>query len=404
MKEKGTWELINANEAAAHAVRLARVKVIPIYPITPQTMIVEVIEEFIAKGLMSAESIRVESEHSAMAAAIGASSAGVRAFTATASQGLLYMHEVLHWAAGSRLPIGMAVVNRAVGPPWNIHADHQDAISQRDTGWMELFVSSSQEALDSILIMYRVAENNRVLLPFMVCMDAFILSHTHMPVNIPDQGDVDSFLPEYRPPHWSLDPDNPVDMGNLTMPEEEYMEMRWSIERGMKNAREVFREAADKFYEIFGRRYEMVHGYKVDDAEHMIITSGTLASEAEVAVDNMRKEGRKVGLLKIGLFRPFPQEETRAILSKARTLTVIDRSYSFGYGGPLAMEIRSVLYSLDERPKLVSYVAGLGGRDVTYKDIEKMVLHSEKEEGKNMITYWYGLKERVRSSGFEEVI
>jgi Pyruvate:ferredoxin oxidoreductase and related 2-oxoacid:ferredoxin oxidoreductases, alpha subunit len=262
MKEKGMWELINANEAAAHAVRLARVKVIPIYPITPQTMIVEVIEEFIAKGLMTAEYIRVESEHSAMAAAIGASSAGVRTFTATASQGLLYMHEVLHWAAGSRLPIGMAVVNRAVGPPWNIHADHQDAISQRDTGWMEFFVSSSQEALDSILIMYRVAENNRVLLPFMVCMDAFILSHTHMPVNIPDQDDVDYFLPEYRPPHWSLDPDNPVDMGNLTMPEEEYMEMRWSIERGMKNAREVFKEAADKFYEIFGRRYEMVHATK----------------------------------------------------------------------------------------------------------------------------------------------
>ncbi|MGB9630372.1 MAG: pyruvate ferredoxin oxidoreductase [Candidatus Methanodesulfokora sp.] len=401
---KGTWELINANEAAAHAARLARVKVIPIYPITPQTMIVEVIEEFIVKGMMNAEYMRVESEHSAMAAAIGASSAGVRTFTATASQGLLYMHEVLHWAAGSRLPIGMAVVNRAVGPPWNIHADHQDAISQRDTGWMEFFVSSSQEALDSILIMYKVAENSKVLLPFMVCMDAFILSHTHMPVNIPDQEDVDSFLPEYRPLHWSLDPDNPVDMGNLTMPEEEYMEMRWSIERGMKNAREVFRETSDEFYRIFGRRYGMVHSYKVEDAEHIVVTSGTLASEAEVAVDNMRRNGRKVGLLKISLFRPFPQEETRTILSKARTLTVIDRSYSFGYGGPLAMEIRSVLYDLDERPKLVSYVAGLGGRDVTYKDIEKMVLHSEKEKGKRMVTYWYGLKERIRSSGFEEVI
>ena len=401
---KGTWELINANEAAAHAARLARVKVIPIYPITPQTMIVEVIEEFIVKGLMNAEYMRVESEHSAMAAAIGASSAGVRTFTATASQGLLYMHEVLHWAAGSRLPIGMAVVDRAVGPPWNIHADHQDAISQRDTGWMEFFVSSSQETLDSILMMYKVAENSRVLLPFMVCMDAFILSHTHMPVNIPDQDDVDSFLPEYRPPHWSLDPDNPVDMGNLTMPEEEYMEMRWSIERGMKNAREVFREVSDEFYRIFGRRYGMVHGYEVEDAEHIIIASGTLASEAEVAVDNLRRDGRKVGLLKISLFRPFPQEEARNILSKAKTLTVIDRSYSFGYGGPLAMEIRSVLYDLDERPKLVSYVAGLGGRDVTYKDIENMVLHSEKEEGKKMITYWYGLKERIRSSGFEEVI
>ncbi|MGC9103394.1 MAG: pyruvate ferredoxin oxidoreductase [Candidatus Methanodesulfokora sp.] len=401
---KGTWELINANEAAAHAARLARVKVIPIYPITPQTMIVEVIEEFIVKGMMNAEYMRVESEHSAMAAAIGASSAGVRTFTATASQGLLYMHEVLHWAAGSRLPIGMAVVNRAVGPPWNIHADHQDAIPQRDTGWMEFFVSSSQEALDSILIMYKVAENSKVLLPFMVCMDAFILSHTHMPVNIPDQEDVDSFLPEYRPLHWSLDPDNPVDMGNLTMPEEEYMEMRWSIERGMKNAREVFRETSDEFYRIFGRRYGMVHSYKVEDAEHIVVTSGTLASEAEVAVDNMRRNGRKVGLLKISLFRPFPQEETRTILSKARTLTVIDRSYSFGYGGPLAMEIRSVLYDLDERPKLVSYVAGLGGRDVTYKDIEKMVLHSEKEKGKRMVTYWYGLKERIRSSGFEEVI
>ncbi len=395
MAIEGTWEIITGNQAAAIAAKLARVKVVPAYPITPQTTIVEYIASFIESGHMDAEYIRVESEHSAMAAAIGASAAGVRAFTATASQGLLLMSEVLHWAAGSRLPIGMAVVNRAVGPPWNIHVDHQDAMSQRDTGWLQVYISSNQEVLDTILMMYKVAEHPDVLLPFMVCLDGFVLSHTYMPVNIPRQEDVDEFLPEYSPPHWKLDPENPITFGNLALPDE-YQEMRWSMDLSMRRALDLIEDVAEEFFQKFGR----YHGgatwkYKVEDADYIVVTAGTMASEAEVAVDELREEGMRVGLLKVRAFRPFPHRDVAEVLQDRKGVIIIDRSIAFSSGGPIGIEVRSSLYNISGSPPIVNYVTGLGGRDVTYEDIVKMT-----KDGIGRITsdrlrrpyYWYKLK------------
>lgn len=407
MPDEGNWEIITGNHAAAIAVKLARVKVIPAYPITPQTTIVEYIASFIESGQMDAEYIRVESEHSAMAAAIGASAAGVRAFTATASQGLLLMSEVVHWAAGSRLPIGMAIVNRAVGPPWNIHVDHQDTMSQRDTGWLQIYVSSNQEVLDTILMMYKVAEHPEVLLPFMVCLDGFVLSHTYMPVNVPEQDKVDEFLPDYSPPHWKLDPADPMSFGNLALPDE-YQEMRWSMDLSMRRALDLIEDVAEEFYRKFGR----YHGgatwkYRVEDADYLIVTAGTMASEAEVAVDELRQGGVRAGLLKIRSFRPFPHRDLAEAVQDKKGVIVIDRSISFSSGGPLGIEVRSSLYNEPSNPPIADYVTGLGGRDVTYGDIIQMVKDGIERIASNRLRrpyYWYKLKpeyERIELS--EEV-
>ena len=392
---RGKWDIITGNHAVAHAARLARVKVVPAYPITPQTTIVEYIADFIARGEMDAEYIRVESEHSAMASAIGAAAVGARTFTATASQGLLLMHEVLHWAVGARLPIGMAVVNRAVGPPWSIHVDHQDAISQRDTGWMIMFVSSNQEALDSVLMMYKVAEDDRVLLPFMVCLDGFVLSHTYQPVHIPDQEDVDAFLPEYKPKHWIMDPEDPITYGNLVMPDQDYMEMRWSIHESIIEAKSVIKEVSAEFRDRFGRFHgDLVWKYRADDADVVIVTTGTLASEAEEAVDVLREKGENVGLLKIRSYRPFPTEDVVGVADGRKLLVVIDRSISFGQGGPLATDVRSALFTYGVDTPVVGFVTGLGGRDITYEDIAKMVaIAREKASARELRPVeWYKLK------------
>jgi len=407
MGKEGKWEIITGNHAAAIAAKLSRVKVVPAYPITPQTTIVEYIASFIDSGQMDAEYIRVESEHSAMAAAIGASAAGVRTFTATASQGLLLMSEVLHWAAGSRLPIGMAVVNRAVGPPWNIHVDHQDTMSQRDTGWIQIYVSSNQEVLDTILMMYKVAENPDVLLPFMVCLDGFVLSHTYMPVNIPPQEEVDAFLPQYNPTHWKLDPASPITFGNLALPDE-YQEMRWSMDLAMRRALDIIEDVAEEFFERFGRYHGgAVWKYKLQESDYAVVTTGTMASEAEVAVDELREEGIDVGLLKIRSFRPFPHRDISETLVDKRGVIVIDRSIAFSSGGPIGTEIRSSLYNLTDRPPIVNYVTGLGGRDITYQDIMAMVKDAIGRITSRRIRrpyYWFKLKpefERVEIS--EEV-
>ncbi len=400
----GTWEIITGNHAAAIAAKLARVKVVPAYPITPQTTIVEYIASFIESGQMDAEYIRVESEHSAMAAAIGASAAGVRAFTATASQGLLLMHEVVHWAAGSRLPIGMAVVNRAVGPPWNIHVDHQDSMSQRDTGWLQMYVSSNQEVLDTILMMFKVAESPEVLLPFMVCLDGFVLSHTYMPVNIPDQEEVDEFLPPYKPPHWSLDPENPITFGNLALPDE-YQEMRWSMDMAMRRAHDVIERVVEEFRERFGRYHGgVVWEYKLEDADYVVIAMGTLASEAEVAVDELRDRGVRVGLLKVRSFRPFPHKEVLKALEDKRGAIVIDRSIAFSSGGPLGIEVKASIYNQLDLP-IVNFITGLGGRDVTYQDVEQMVRESMDRILSDRVDrpyYWFKLKPEFEKAEIRE--
>jgi 2-oxoisovalerate ferredoxin oxidoreductase alpha subunit len=361
----------NGNYAAAYAVKLANVKVVAAYPITPQTSVVEKIAEFIANGEMNAEYIKVESEHSAMSACIGASAAGVRTFTATSSQGLLYMHEMLHWASGSRLPIVMAQVNRAVAPPWSIWADHNDSISQRDTGWIQFYCESNQDILDTLIQAYKIAEDPRVLLPAMVCYDGFELSHTAMPLELPDQKDVDGFLGPYNVEHALIDLEKPTTHGNVVSPEW-YMEFRLLIQKAMENAKLVVNETASDFSRRFGRDYEsQIQCYKCRDAEVAIVSMGAVSSEAKEAVDRLRKEKLPVGAVKLKVFRPFPKEALQELGKRVRAFVVIDRNISFGMEGALFTELKSALYHLEEKPIVLGFIAGLGGRDIRIRDLTR---------------------------------
>jgi len=363
--------IATGNRGVAEAVREAKPGVIAAYPITPQTEIVELIAQFVAGGTMAGTYIPVESEHSAMAACIGASAAGVRTFTATSSQGLLYMHEMLHWAAGARLPVVMANVNRAVAPPWNVWADHTDSLSQRDTGWLQVYVATAQEAYDTTLMAFRIAEHEEVLLPVMVNLDGFVLSHTMQPLETTPAGD---FIPPLHLPH-AIDTSQPAGYGPLTGPEY-YYTFRWEMERSMRDARQVIREVEEAFYQKFGRRYGPSEEYRMEDAEVAIVAMGTLGREAQVAVDRLRGEGIPAGALRLRWFRPFPRLDLAG-----REVVVIDRDYSFGFGGVLA---RSLQATTPCEP--YSVIAGLGGQEVTYADIAGFV--RQRRPGDE---YWFGV-------------
>ena len=362
-------KVIMGNHAASHAVRLARAQVISAYPITPQTQIVEELSEMCAKGELDAVFLKVESEHSAMAAIIGASSAGVRAFTATSSQGLALMHELLHWASGARLPLVMVNVNRALGAGWNIWSDQTDSLSQRDTGWCQLYVEDNQEVIDSVLQAYRVAE--QVRLPVMVCYDAFILSHTYEPVDIPAPAEVDAYLPPFRP-DIQLDTHAPRAFNALVTPEH-YMDMRARAQKAMDRAIGVFREADDEFHARFGRRYGIIEAVDVDDADLVLVTSASPTSPARLVVRKLRAEGHRVGLLKVRMFRPFPVDAIRAALRGKKKAVVLDRNLSLGKGGIFADEIRAAISGTPGAPQVHGYVVGLGGRDITPALIERAV-------------------------------
>jgi len=352
-------------------VKLSKVKVVAAYPITPQTSVIEKISEFIANGDMKAEYIKVESEHSAMSACIGASAAGTRSFTATSSQGLLYMHEMLHWASGSRLPIVMAQANRAIAPPWSIWTDHNDSISQRDTGWIQFYCESNQDILDTIVQAYKIAENTGVMLPAMVCYDGFELSHTSMPIEIPNQRDVDNFLPPYNQKNALLDFEKPSAHGTLVSPAL-YMEFRLLIQKAMENAKKVIDETALDFSRQFGRDYDsQVQCYRCRDIDAAIVSMGAISSEAKEAVDTLRKEKLPVGSLKLRVFRPFPAEAFQELAKRVKVFVVIDRDISFGMEGALFTEIKSALYHLEEKPLVLGFVAGLGGRDVRVRDLTR---------------------------------
>jgi len=340
-------------------------------PITPQTEIVETIANFVADGSLASQYIPVESEHSAMAACIGASVTGTRTFTATSSHGLLYMHEMLHWAAGARLPIVMANVNRALGPGWNIWAEHTDAFSQRDTGWLQVFVSTVQEAYDATLMAFRIAEDERVLLPVMVNLDGFTLSHIMQPFETVELGD---FIPPMRLPH-AIDVERPMGYGPLTGPEEFY-KFRWDIERSMRDARGVIAETETAFAERFGRRHGPVEEYRCEDADVVVVALGTLGKEAEVAADLLRNEGVHAGVMRLRWFRPFPTLDLAG-----REVVAIDRDYSFGFGGVLAHSLRSTA-----KAEPYSVIAGLGGQEVTYDDIAGFV--RDRQPGKES---WFGV-------------
>ncbi len=355
--------ILTGNESAAWGARLSKPKVVAAYPITPQTSIIETIAEFIANGEMDARYIRVESEHSAMAACIAAQNTGVRTFTATSAHGLTLMHELLIWASGARLPIVMSVVNRAMAPPWSVWTDQMDSMAQRDTGWLQIYVENNQEVLDSIIMSYKIGEKHHILLPTMVMEDAFILSHTAEAVDVPDQKLVDDFIGEYDPP-FKLEPGNPEGYGSLIMPEDPYMEYRYMIAQAMDDARNEIRKTVEEFAETFGREYApLVEEYKTEDADAIMVVLGTIGSTAKDVIDSMREKGKKIGLARVRYFRPFPYEEIRALAKKSDMLGIVDRSYTFGYGANLYTESKAALYGHSQVP-VKNYVMGLGGRDI----------------------------------------
>lgn len=380
-------KVITGNHAVSYGVRLARVEVISAYPITPQTQVVELLSKFCSDGSLPARFIKVESEHSAMAALVGASSAGARTFTATSSHGLALMHEMLHWAAGARLPIVMANINRAMGPPWSIWTDQNDSLSQRDTGWIQIYCESCQEVLDTVFQAFRVAE--QVMLPTMLVLDAFVLSHTAEPVEIPAPEAVDAYLPPFRPAA-RLDPAAPHSLSNLATPER-YMEFRHAAQQSMDQALETIEEADREFQTIFGRSYGLVERYRCDEAKTILVTSSTVTSTARVVIDQLRSQGEPVGLLKVRLFRPFPANQIREALAGAEKIVVIDRNIGFGSGGIFAQEIKSALYGFSQSP-VHSFIAGLGGRDMTPRVILEILENAQRRRVPNDLT-WIGVKE-----------
>ena len=379
-------KVISANRALAEAVRLARPQVIPVYPITPQTSISEYLASFVADGDLKAEYIRVESEHSAISAAVGASGTGVRTFTATSSQGLALMHEILFAAAGLRNPIVMGNANRALSAPLSIWNDQQDSISQRDSGWMQFFAENAQEALDFVIQAYKISENKDVLLPSMICIDGFILTHTVEPVNIPDQEDVDNFLPTYQPRHAYLDPKDPMSLGTFTDPDY-YMEARYDMEVAMERAKEVIRTVNKEFEEVFGRKYDLVENYRCEDAEIILVAMGSICGTIKAVIDDLREKGEKVGLLKVIAFRPFPQEDIYQAVKNAHRIAVLDKNISFSIGGVLYNEIKAKI-DVDAS----SFILGLGGRDVSPEDIINIIKQTRNPTEPDVIT-WVGLKE-----------
>ncbi len=386
-------DMMTANYAAAYAAKLARIDVAAVYPITPQTSISEKLAEMVQKGELDAKYMLMESEHSAMSALIGASYVGARTFTATSSQGLALMHEMLMWAVGARTPIVMPVAARAIGGPWNIWGEHQDVITERDTGWMQIFCENNQEVLDTVLMAYRVAEDRRVMLPAMVIEDGFILSHTVDSVDVPSQEEVDRYLPPFRP-EYPIDVERPIRHGGLVMPDW-WTEFRYRIYLDQENARTKILEAEKEFQKAFGRSYGgMMEYYQCDDAAVILIVAGSAAGTAKEVVDTLRSQGKRVGVAKLRVFRPFPTEELRLLASMSHTIGVFDRSYTFGDGGAMFNEVRSALQGHEVIIK--DYVGGLGGRDVTVKNIEWIfedLLKISKGGRVDRPIEWVGLKD-----------
>jgi pyruvate/2-oxoacid:ferredoxin oxidoreductase alpha subunit len=368
-------DFITGNYAVACAVILCRTPLIAAYPITPQTAIYEKFSEWEASGELRGIMMRTESEHSAMAACIAASLTGVRTFTATASQGLALMHEMLHFAAGCRTPIVMANVNRVLAAPWGFWADQLDSLSQRDTGWIQFYCENGQEALDNVIQAYKIAEH--VFLPAMISLEAFFISHFMEPVDIPDQEQVDRFLPPLDLPH-RFDMDKP---GYLVpvVPPELYRKYKYMAQTSMDSVKELAIRVDNEFREEFGRGYGIIEPVMVDDAEIVIVTAGSITSTARVVVKALREQGYRIGLLKIRLFRPFPTEAVQQALRGKKKIAVIDRNISLGGGGIFCQELRAALVHSPDHPLTFSYIAGIGGTDVDPEVIEKIVLDVMKK-------------------------
>uniref|UniRef100_A0A7C5ESJ2 Pyruvate ferredoxin oxidoreductase n=1 Tax=Desulfobacca acetoxidans TaxID=60893 RepID=A0A7C5ESJ2_9BACT len=379
--------------AVSHAVALARAEAIAAYPITPQTHIVEHLSSMVANGELEAEFVNVESEHSAISACIGMSATGARTYTATSSQGLALMHEILFIASAMRFPIVMTVANRALSGPLSIWNDHSDIMAARDIGWIQLFVENGQEAFDHTIMAFKIAENPEVLLPTIVNLDGFILSHVVEALTLLDQDTVDQFLPPYVPRH-QLDPKHPVTMGAFAMPEI-YTEVKMNHQVTLTNSYAVILKVWEEWGRLTGRHYQPVERYRTEDAKVLILIMGSLSEVAEIAVDEMRAAGMPVGLLTLRLWRPFPFEALREAVDGAELLIVCDRALSpGGPGGPVMSEVRSALYPLPQRPQILGYIVGLGGRDVppeAFKDIVAQAL-KEVEQGPSREFTLYGVR------------
>lgn len=360
--------LLTGNEAAAVGVKLAKAQVIAAYPITPQTSIAEKLAQYVAEDEMEARYIKVESETSALAACIGGSLAGARVFTATSSQGLALMHELLHWASGARLPIVLVNVNRSMAAPWSLGTDHNDTLSQRDTGCIQMYCETAQEVLDSVLIAYKLAEI--VLLPVMVCLDGFLLSHYSEPVVIPDQKEVNRFLPRRRA-QYRLDPNNPCTFGGGVQ-SEVLFKLRQRMQADMEAALVQYDRICAQFGRQFGRRYHAVEAFQAKGSELTLITNGTMAGTVKAYVKQSSIE-KRVGLIKMRLFRPFPEAQLRDAVKGVKKVVVIDRNLSPGGGGIFAQEIRASLYGSDVAVPVVSVIGGLGGVDVTPDHLDHVV-------------------------------
>ena len=407
--EKQTLISVNGDEAVAYAVKQSLVDVVAAYPITPQTIIVEKFSEFVANGEVHTEFVPVESEHSAMSACVGAAAAGARAFTASAANGLALMWEILYIAASLRLPIVFAVVNRALSAPINIHCDHSDAYGMRDSGWIQLFVENSQEAYDTTIQAFKIGEDPKVQLPVAVNLDGFFLSHTLENIRMLPDEVVHEFLGGYRKPvktfvdylgkevDVALDPANPLSFGPLDL-YDYYFEHKMHQIEAMKNVPEVVRRVNEEWYELTGRRYGdgILDTYAVEDADAVITVIGSTAGTVRHVAKKLRNKGYKVGMIRIRMFRPFPFNEIRELLKDVKVVGVMDRGISFGSYGPSFMEINTALYDLSERPTLVNYIYGLGGRDAPPKDIEKAYMEL-LETAKTGI-----VKERLKFLGVRE--
>ena len=395
----GTVRIINGNEAAALGAKLCRVQVVAAYPITPQSKIPETLVQYVESGELKAEFIRVESEHSALTVCISASTVGARTFTATSANGLAYMHEQLHWAAGARLPIVLALANRGLGAPWTIFNDMQDSIAQRDTGWMQVYCRDNQEIIDSIIMAYRIVEAIHV--PMMVCFDGFILSHTVMPVEVPEQSEVDAFLPAYVT-HLQATGAEPININPVMLAEPRadargepcpsYMGFRMRLQETLESAGDTILEVGRQFGRAFGRDYSyFLSEYRCEDADTLLLTMGSLANEATVAADSLRGKGCRAGAVAIRLFRPFPAEALRRALSRAKHVVVFDKNISYGNEGATCTETKAALFDGGLRPKVTNYIVGLGGKSVNAADLMAATVKALENEARPGSPLWLGV-------------
>ncbi len=386
---------LSGNEAVAEALRQINPDVMPAFPITPSTEIPQYFSKFVANGQVDTEFIPVESEHSAMSAAIGAEAAGARTLSATSSCGMAYMWEELYIAASNRLPIALALVNRALSGPININCDHSDSMGARDAGWIQIYAENNQEAYDNMVQAFRIAEHKDVRLPIMICQDGFITSHAVENIILMEDEEVKNFVGEYHPEHYMLNPNETMAVGPYSVTNF-YMEAKRAQAEGLHNAKRVVKEVADEFAQITGRQYGWFEEYQMEDAEYAMVLIGSAAGTAKDAVDKLRAEGKKVGLIKIRMFRPFPAAEIAEALKNVKAVALMDRTESYNdHGGPIGAEVMAALYRAKASCEAVNYVYGLGGRDVRVEHIEGVYAELEKvaAEGTDNVYRYMGLRE-----------